>query len=225
MHFKTNVWWLALLAFTTFLASGIFVVSTLATYATETFAYRYGATTSAYNWSDQRILNSEGQCLGLWTCWDNLCQLASLPGYKFSAITPLVTRLNDSNGQPCEVGVVSSLNWLWQWDTTKSAFICLAVAIAIDIIAITMFIINHNQLISTSQRFIYITLMTLGPALLLVSHVCAYMTMRVIIWESGDAPPTFVIVWQTITSGMLMIAVIISHGLLHIPRRVYYEDY
>lgn len=221
---KVNIWWLALVAFATFLSSGVFLVSLLTTYAAETYSFRYGGVTSAYNWSMQRIHGSEGFCYGLWSCADNICQLGSLPNDHFVAVDPLSPYLNDSFSSSCVVDAVQSITWLWQWDMTKASFICLAIAICVEIIALTIFILTRDVLLSLSHKVIYYVSITLGPALMMVAHICAYVTMRSVFITTADSPPLFVIISQIITSVTLMIAIVCSHSLLRLPRRVHYDD-
>ena len=223
MNRKVNVWWLALIAFTTFLSSGLFLISVLTTYATETYSLRYGGTTRAYNWSMQVIDGSYGFCNGIWSCADNICQLGSLPNDKFVAITPLAPHWENTSS--CDINAQLSISWLWQWDTTKASFICLAIAMCIDIIAITMFLVTRSEPVSLSLKVIHYTLVTLGPLLMTVAHICAYVTMAQVIEESGDTPPIFVIIWQAVTSVALLLVVFCSHSLLRLPTGVRYMEY
>lgn len=221
MHRKVNIWWLALIALLTLVGSGVFLISLLTTYAAETYSFRNGAITSAYNWSMQRIHGSEGFCYGLWSCADVICQLGSLPDNKFVAVTPIATFQNDSS---CVVDANQSITWLWQWNTTKASFICLSVAMCVEIIALTMFILTRDAPLTLSHKVIYYVLIILGPLLMTVAHVCAYVTMGIVFRDTAEIPPTFIIVLQIVTSVILMISVFCSHSLLRLPMRVHYDD-
>lgn len=223
MYYKINAWWLALVAFATFVGSGVFLISVLITYSAETYSFREGGITSAYNWSTQRIRGSEGFCYGLWSCANVICQLGSLPDDKFVAITPIAPFAY--NTTDCTINSILSISWLLQWYAAKASVICLAIAICIEVLAIAMFLVTQYESSTLLRKVIYYILMTLGPLLMTTAHVCAYVTMLLVIRGFVDSPPTFVVVWQMVTSAILLLIMFFSHSLLRTPAGVRYEEF